>query len=674
MRALVIGGTGYVGTRLVRALGEDGWNVTVFATAPPAAGAFEARFVAGDRDRPGDLARVGKQDYDAVFDLVAYRPAQTRAAAELLAGRTGRFVHLSTASVYARLPAPAATEEAAERCHSPAPSYAAEKARCEEALEEAGRTSGFPFVIVRAAPLMGPGDPVSRENHILKRILAGRPLLHPGPADGYVLVLYVDDLVRGMARAATAEGAAGRAYHLAHADPPTLAAHVAAIARLAGRPPCALELVPPERLAGAGFRFFAIPYAPASPARLDVGRAARELGWTPTPYPRALEETVSWLLARDPRSHPAWPGRGSTQSRLAGTHEWLHADLERLRGNGALPPFPAADPDQALSCLAGAQGDGAPWLALPLESCPPPEEWPAPDPGSARPVVLLPAALLARVTGRPAPREPVAWHPGWRLAAVLEPAPGLEGREAWLYAQTPPPAVQDYTHASDVPLVRFLGFREALAATAADGERLMASVEEPADAEAFRAWLGDCLRHGHARVPSLAWCARVHLVPAATRERLLAADPAAAAWADVFALARLLRASGEELPGGEARMRISTPARPLFPVPLLPGEPALRAPWMLFSAGERTFLGEVRAGRLLELPPPLAVAACVLQRTACEAEGVRSVAAMLGLPEDAAARLYDRAVEVLTGAGVLTPAEATSSRAAHPVAGSPLPT
>src|SRR5580658_9869670 len=99
MKLLVLGGTRFVGRHLVAAALRDGHAVTLFNRGTSAPGLFPGvETLTGDR--AGDHSALAGGSWDAVVDVTAYRPREVRAAAAVLRGRAGRYVLVSTVSVY----------------------------------------------------------------------------------------------------------------------------------------------------------------------------------------------------------------------------------------------------------------------------------------------------------------------------------------------------------------------------------------------------------------------------------------------------------------------------------------------------------------------------------------------------------------------------------------------
>lgn len=199
MRILVLGGTWFLGKAVAQAAVERGWEVSVFnrgrsGTAPE--GVVE---VHGDRTVPEDLARLaGHGPWDAVIDTSASElaPREVLAGAKALESVAGRYVYVSTVSVYRGWPdEPLA--EASEILDGPADAdvdygrlpegwdgpdyyYGRQKAGAERAVVAAfgaGRVS-----VLRPGVILGPQEYVGRLPWWLRRAEKGGAILAPGSA------------------------------------------------------------------------------------------------------------------------------------------------------------------------------------------------------------------------------------------------------------------------------------------------------------------------------------------------------------------------------------------------------------------------------------------------------------------------------------------------------------
>src|SRR5437899_723015 len=99
MDILVIGGTVFLGRHFAEAAIARGHRVTLFHRGSKGPGIIPgAEEIFGDRD--GGLASLLDRKWDAVVDTCGYVPRIVRQSAEHLAFRVGRYLFVSTISVY----------------------------------------------------------------------------------------------------------------------------------------------------------------------------------------------------------------------------------------------------------------------------------------------------------------------------------------------------------------------------------------------------------------------------------------------------------------------------------------------------------------------------------------------------------------------------------------------
>ncbi|MGW2728183.1 NAD-dependent epimerase/dehydratase family protein [Streptomyces sp. NPDC001494] len=211
MRLLVLGGTEFVGRTVVEAALARGWEVTVFHRgrhAPPPG----VRSLHGDRTAPVGLAALAGDDgaWDAVVDTWSAAPRAVRDAARLLHGRAGRYVYVSSRSVYA-WPWPRGAREDAPLVEgaaagAAATDYARDKRGGELAAVEAFGAEDS--LLVRAGLILGPYENVGRLPWWLNRIARGGPVLAPGPRGLAVQYIDVRDLA-GWLLGAVEQGLSG---------------------------------------------------------------------------------------------------------------------------------------------------------------------------------------------------------------------------------------------------------------------------------------------------------------------------------------------------------------------------------------------------------------------------------------------------------------------------------
>ncbi|MFJ9718204.1 NAD-dependent epimerase/dehydratase family protein [Streptomyces sp. NPDC101213] len=191
MRLLVLGGTEFAGRAVVEAALGRGWEVTVFNRGRHAS-VPGTRTLVGDRTAPGGLAALEDGEWDAVVDTWSAAPRAVHGAARLLRGRAGRYVYVSSCSVYAWAPPAGYTEDAppVEGAEPGAEQtdYARDKRGGELAVVDAFGAADS--VLVRAGLILGPYENVGRLPWWLTRIARGGPVLAPGPRE--LPLQYVD--------------------------------------------------------------------------------------------------------------------------------------------------------------------------------------------------------------------------------------------------------------------------------------------------------------------------------------------------------------------------------------------------------------------------------------------------------------------------------------------------
>ena len=193
----MLGGTQFVGHAVVVDALARGWDVTVANRGQSGAAASGAQAVVLDRTVDGAFDLLGDARFDLVVDTWSGAPYVVRDAARALAARSGRWVYVSSRSVYA-WPIPVGGDESAPLTEADPDAdvteYAADKRGAELALE---RELGADRVVhLRAGVILGPRENVGRLPWWLRRVARGGDVLAPGPSD--LGIQYVDarDLAR----------------------------------------------------------------------------------------------------------------------------------------------------------------------------------------------------------------------------------------------------------------------------------------------------------------------------------------------------------------------------------------------------------------------------------------------------------------------------------------------
>ena len=199
MKLLVLGGTKFLGRHAVAAALDDGHDVTSFTRGQTNPELFpEVEQLHGDRD--GDLDVLDGGAWDGVIDTSGYVPRVVRQSAELLRDRVGRYVFVSSISVYADFSEPVDEATPVAELDDPASEdiqadYGALKAASERVVEE---TYGERSARVRAGLIVGPYDPTDRFTYWVRRIADGGRVLAPGSPDAEVELIDARDLAAWM--------------------------------------------------------------------------------------------------------------------------------------------------------------------------------------------------------------------------------------------------------------------------------------------------------------------------------------------------------------------------------------------------------------------------------------------------------------------------------------------
>ncbi len=302
MKALVIGGTLFIGRRLVKRLLEEGHEVTVLHRSERHGYGPEVGNLVGDRNDPDSMRRaLAGQRFDWVFDNVYdWERGTTAAPVEATARACGdglvRYVFMSSCAVYGD--GLDWTEDQSLAPDDHPDSYVANKASSERALFRMHREEGFPTVTLRPPYVYGPGNPFYREQFFWDRMADQRPIIVPGDGSRLMHFSYVYDLAEACLLAATKDTAVGEAFNVGHRKPVTQAELVRALAAAAGADP-ELVCVPREKIEAAGGEimagklYFGV-YFDMPPITENVAKAERLLGLNPTPFPDGLRETYRW--------------------------------------------------------------------------------------------------------------------------------------------------------------------------------------------------------------------------------------------------------------------------------------------------------------------------------------------------------------------------------------------
>jgi nucleoside-diphosphate-sugar epimerase len=328
VHVLVIGGNRFVGWLLGFRLLAAGHRITLLnrGSLPDPFGDRAERLV-GDRTR--DLERlVAGRRFDACVDLAAFTGEDGRRSAEILRGKVGHHVMVSTGQVYLvreDCPRPA-REEDYDGPIIPRPSdpadvedweYGIGKRACEDALAGAHAEFRFPVTRVRIPMVNGERDYFRRIEGYLWRLVDGGPVILPDGGTHQVRHVYGGEVARFIAEILLRADAFGRAFNVAQHETPTLAELLGRLRDLLGST-APLVAVPSDRLRAAGLSPVAVsPFSGRWMSFLDPGLAEHDLGFRHEPLEIYLGKIVASFLAHPPVDRPPAIARRADEIRLA---------------------------------------------------------------------------------------------------------------------------------------------------------------------------------------------------------------------------------------------------------------------------------------------------------------------------------------------------------------------
>jgi len=331
VNVLVVGGTRFLGHELAWRLLAAGHQVTLFnrGTLPDSFGARVER-LRGDRTT-ADFARLlAGREWEAAVDFAAYDGRDGERAAEVLDGRVGHYVVVSTGQVYlvreGRGPG-AAIESDYDGPLMPEPpgafdkgqwAYGVGKRALEDALAAAWERRRFPSTRLRIPMVNGERDHFRRVERYLWRLLDGGPILLPGGGERRVRHVYSGSVVKLILSILGRRDTFGGAWNLAQDETPTLRELLVLLARSLGAVP-RLEDVEEARVREKGLDPLVLsPFSGRWMSFLDPGRAKRELGFAHEPLPVYLDRIVASFLAHPPAAPPAgYERRGDEKALVA---------------------------------------------------------------------------------------------------------------------------------------------------------------------------------------------------------------------------------------------------------------------------------------------------------------------------------------------------------------------
>jgi nucleoside-diphosphate-sugar epimerase len=224
LQLLFLGGSGIISAASVRLAVERGHRVTVLNRGKTSIRPLpdEVETLTADlRDPESVDAALGKREFDAVAQFLAFTTEHVQPDVDRFAGRTGQYVFISSASAYQKPPASVPVTESTP-LKNPFWQYSRDKIACEDLLVAAYRDNDFPAVIVRPShtyddttlPTLGGWTDIAR-------MRAGRPVVVHGDGTTQWTLTHSDDFAVGFVGLLGRPETVGNAYTITGESAPT---------------------------------------------------------------------------------------------------------------------------------------------------------------------------------------------------------------------------------------------------------------------------------------------------------------------------------------------------------------------------------------------------------------------------------------------------------------------
>lgn len=312
MNILLIGGTGFISSRLTEKLLSKGHKLTLLnrgKTKNELSDISSVSFVFADRNNKNVLSELAsKKKFDVVYDMIAYDANDSQTAVDTFKNKIGRFIHCSTISVYmlaeeVKLPV---TEDQInlelmkEFKRSPFGwDYGINKIKCENILWKNHDVKSFPVSMLRPTYVSGPKDPARRDWFWIERILDGKPLLVPGDGNFKFQQVYIEDASDAFCKVIETDKSIGEAYNVAGEETLTLNEYLNKLMKLLNR---SVEV---HHLDQQTFDNLEISYSPEGDvftfntrrdAVFSLNKIKDHLGYTTTSFDEYMKITIDWFL------------------------------------------------------------------------------------------------------------------------------------------------------------------------------------------------------------------------------------------------------------------------------------------------------------------------------------------------------------------------------------------
>ncbi|KHK99032.1 nucleotide sugar epimerase [Microbacterium mangrovi] len=222
MQVLFLGGSGTISASCVRLAVATGMTVTVLnrgATTtrilPP-----EVEQLRADVSDPASVrSALGERSFDAVVNFLSYDEDDVDRWVDLFSARTAQYVHISSASIYAKPVRVTPITESTPVGPNPPLPYATAKWRAELALARAYREQGFPVTVIRPSHTYDDANPPLPGGWtVIDRIARGAVIPVHGDGTSLWTLTHAEDFAQGLVGLLGSARAVGETFHITGDD------------------------------------------------------------------------------------------------------------------------------------------------------------------------------------------------------------------------------------------------------------------------------------------------------------------------------------------------------------------------------------------------------------------------------------------------------------------------
>lgn len=200
-KTLIIGGSRFLGPRIIELLQDKGHQVTIFNRGNDYGHTAlkDVTAVKGDRSKVEDLQQVLAEKFDYVYDMCCYDQEDAEKLLRLTNAET-HLIFLSTAAVYEKPVLYPIHENDKLGQWDSFGSYGTNKAAAEAVFTKFAEKHGSKLTIFRPTYLLGEDNYFDRENYYFSRLEKGLPILVPGNGNALMQFAFLEETAHAFAR------------------------------------------------------------------------------------------------------------------------------------------------------------------------------------------------------------------------------------------------------------------------------------------------------------------------------------------------------------------------------------------------------------------------------------------------------------------------------------------